>query len=287
MNRRELTDQGTKYFGSSDHWRRLLALLQDPDPRNSHVHTYVYTSVHPESLHDILVAYFALRGWPLVRRINRIRPRPGIGALHGIEPEGKLHFDFHWIYKPDVGVTPADGIEGGSNLLMWNRFYIEEFNRSFPFRSVGPQEEEALRSYFSSRHWEEGLQFVSRPDVPHMHINVEVGVHPSAVAEHALEALKRRGWEVYYVCPNAFLMGTTYRGKLVFMGKKPEKVYDIGWKFNPDVTIRPAEETWMFPDRVGYDVMTDAMTAEETNKHPFVTLTPDEVSAVVEACAGR
>ena len=45
-------------------------------------------------------------------------------------------------------------------------------------------------------------------------------------------------------------------------------------------------ETWMFPERVGYDVMTDAMTEEETNKHPFVTLTPDEVSAVVESCAG-
>ena len=90
MNRRELTDQVTKYFGSSDHWRRLLALLQDPDPRNSHVHTYVYTSVHPESLHDILVAYFALRGWPLVRRINRIRPRRVSGPFTGSSPRGSF-----------------------------------------------------------------------------------------------------------------------------------------------------------------------------------------------------
>ena len=31
---RELTD----YFGGSHHWRRLVAMLQDPDPRNAHVH---------------------------------------------------------------------------------------------------------------------------------------------------------------------------------------------------------------------------------------------------------
>ena len=85
MDRQGLVDEIVDYFNASDDWRRRLALLQDPDPRGSHVHTYVYTSVHPESLEPILRRYFDMLGSPIVRRINWIRPRPNIGDLHGCE----------------------------------------------------------------------------------------------------------------------------------------------------------------------------------------------------------
>ena len=284
MDRQALVDEIVDYFNASDHWRRLLSLLQDPDPRGSHVHTYVHTSVHPESLELILRRYFDMVGAPIVRRINWIRPRPNVGALHGIEPRGRLHFDFHYIFNDGVGLRPADGVENGSNLLHWDRHYIEDFNSQFSFRSVGPGEAGALRRYFSSEHWEEGLRIAARDDAPHMHINVETSVHPDAVAHYALDALDERGWEVYYVCPNAFLLGDGYTGKLVFMGKNPEKVYDIGWKYNPDVTIKATEVAWMFPELIGYDVMTTQMTEEELGLHPYVKLTTDEISRILDAC---
>ncbi|RMF93737.1 MAG: hypothetical protein D6736_01260 [Nitrospinota bacterium] len=284
MERKELLNDVIAYFRSSDHWRRTLALLQDPDPENTHIHSYVYTSIHPESLEEIIVRYFAMRGWPSVRKIDWVRPRPGLGSLHGIEPQGKPHFDFHWIYKPDVGVQAADGIENGSNLLIWNRWYIEEFYRDFPFRQAGPAEEEALRQYFSSAHWEKGLEIVMAPNTTHMHFYVEASLHPDVIRQFALAALRERGWKVYYVCPNIYLVGKEYTGKLVFMGQEPEKVYDIGWKFNPDVIIKPTEIPWNFPEPIGYDVITWEMIEEEINQHPYLKLTPEEISSVVEAC---
>jgi hypothetical protein len=247
----------------------------------------VHTSVHPESIHDALVGYFDIRGWPLTRPINRIRPRPGIGALHGIEPQGKVHFDLHWIYKENVGLEPADGVENGSNLLLWNSFYIEEFYRDFDFRPVGPEEETALREYFGSSHFLDGLDIAARDDVPHMHINIETSIHPNDFGRYALDALAERGWEVHYLCPNAYMLGGDYTGKLVFMGKKPEKVYDIGWKFNPEVVIKPTEHTWLFDKTVGYDVMTTAMTEAEVNAHSFVRLTDAEIASVLDALRAR
>ena len=114
-----------------------------------------------------------------------------------------------------------------------------------------------------------------------MHINVETSLHPDEIGRRALSALRTKGWEVDYLCPNAFLLGDRYVGKIVFMGKKPEKVYDIGWKFNPDTIIKPTDHAWMFPDSVGYDVMTSEQFEAELGRHSYVKLTNEEVAAVV------
>ena len=281
MDRHNLVTETRDYFHGSDHWRRLVAHLQEPDPHNAHVHGYVNTSIHPDSLEKILRDYFAQRGWPLVRPINRVSARPGILDLHGIEPKGKVHFELLWTYKADVGIRPADGVESGSNLLLWNRVYIEDFYRSYRFRNVGPQAEEALSIYFESEHWLEGLEIAAQPNVPHMHINGETSLHPDEIGRRALRALGTKGWEVDYLCPNAFLLRDRYIGKIVFMGKKPKKVYDIGWKFNPDTIIKPTDHPWMFPDRVGYDVMTSEQFEAELGRHSYVKLTNEEVAAVV------
>ena len=281
MDRQTLVTEVQDYFRDSDHWRRLVAHLQEPDPQSAHVHAYVHTSIHPDSLEEILRRYFSLRGWPLVRTINRLRPRPGVLDLHGIEPEGKVHFELLWVYREGVGIRPADGVESGSNLLLWNRAYIETFYGSFPFRPIGPREEEALSLYFVSEHWRKGLEIAERPNVPHMHINVETSVHPDVIGRHALEALRTKGWKVDYLCPNAFLLRDRYIGKIVFMGKEPQKVYDIGWKFDPDTIIRPTDHTWMYPDRIGYDVMTSEQFEAELDLHSYVKLTDEEIAAAI------
>jgi len=283
MDRRFLIEQVGDYFAASDHWRRLVSLLQEPQPRKAHVHSYVYTTIHPDSLETILRRFFASRGWPIARRINRIRPKPGIMALHGIEPEGKVHWDLHWLYKQGVGVAPAHGVENGCNLHLWNCHYIDDFYSRFPFRDVGSAETDALRAYFVSDHFEHGLDIAAQENVPHVHINVETSIHPDIVGRFALEAIDRRGWSVYYLCPNVYLLGDDYVGKVVCMGRKPEKVYDIGWRFNRDVVIQPATSAWLFPDRIGYDVMTTEQFEQELAQDEYVTLTEDEIDAVMPA----
>jgi hypothetical protein len=281
MKKEELIEGIVEYLRPSDHWRRLLAALQDPDPQRTHIHAYVDTCLHPNSLEEIIKGYFQLMGWPSTRRIDHMSPKSGMGSLHGIEPQGKPHLDFQWFYHPQVTLRPTQGGEGGSNLLVWNRWYIDNFYSDFEFQKTGPAEEREIREYFNSNHWKGGLELAIHPDTTHLHINVEMSVHPDKVGEFAEQALQARGWKIWYVCPNVYLVKGKYRGKLVFMGKEPEAVYDLGWQFNPDVVIGPTTKEWIFPDHVGYDIWTRAML-EEVMSHPYVELEPDEIQRVLD-----
>ena len=286
MERQALLEEVIDYFAYSDHWHRLCAVLPDPDPQGSHLHAYVKTSVHPDSLETIMTGYFDRLGWPSIRKIDHMSPKAGMGSLHGIEPEGKLHFDFQWFFQEDVGLRPLDGGESGCNLLVWNRWYINQYYRQFPFREFGKDEKNVVEAYFKSNHFMKGLEFPVMPTTCHMHINVHSSVHPDVIQPHAEEALRREGFQIYYTCPNVYLVDGKYRGKLVFMGKKPEVVFDIGWKFTPEVVIAPAWEPWIFEDHPGYDVWTSAMLAEVMNER-YVRLSDEEIAAVLNACYFR
>ncbi|NQU04267.1 MAG: hypothetical protein HQ589_08980 [Syntrophaceae bacterium] len=285
MDRKDLLNEVKYYFAESDHWRRLCAALHgDPDPEGSHVHSYIKTSVHPDSLEAIMVQYFDRMGWPSVRKIDHMAPKAGMGSLHGIEPKGKPHFDYQWFFNKDVGLKPCDGGESGCNLLVWNRWYINQFCRQFPFREVGPEEEKRLEAYFKSDHFLKGLEFPVMPTTNHMHINVHSSVHPDYIQRYAEAAFTRETLKIYYTCPNVYMAdGKNYRGKLVFMGEDPEVVFDIGWLFTPDVVIEPAMETWIFEANPGYDVWTQNMLDDVMNED-YVRLTDGEIQEVLDAC---
>ncbi|UCE54529.1 MAG: hypothetical protein JSV31_03545 [Desulfobacterales bacterium] len=285
MERKDFLNEVKYYFAESDHWRRLCAALQgDPDPEGSHVHAYVETSVHPESLEALMTGYFERLGWPSARKIDHMAPKRGMGSLHGIEPKGKPHFDYQWFFNKDVGLKPLDGGESGCNLLVWNRWYINQFYLQFPFREVGFEEEDALEDYFKSDHFIKGLEFPVMPTTNHMHINVNSSVHPDYIQKYAEAALEQEGIKVFYVCPNVYLAdGKNYRGKLVFMSQEPEVVFDIGWKFTPEVIIEPAWEAWIFEENPGYDVWSQDLLDEVMNED-YVRLTGDEIKEVLDAC---
>jgi hypothetical protein len=283
MERKEVVEEVKEYFSDSDHWRRLCASLQEPEPQLAHIHAYVETSVHPASLEALIVGYFERMGWPSTRRIDHMSPRPPLGSLHGIEPRGKPHFDFHWIYRADVGIRPTEGGESGCNLLVWNRWYIESFCKRFKFRDAGPREHDALRDYFRSDHFMRGLEIAKSPSTTHMHININTSIHPNEIQRHAEEALSRMGWRIDYTCPNVYMVKGRYRGKLVFMGRDPEVVFDIGWNLKPEVIIEPALEKWIFEEEPGYDVWTKAML-DEVMKEDYITLTEGEIDYILRAC---
>lgn len=283
MERKMLLAEVKYYFVESDHWRRLCAALQDRDPKSSHIHAYVDTSVHPDSLEAVMTGYFERMGWPSVRKIDHMAPKAGMGSLHGVEPKGKPHFDFQWFFHKDVGLRPCEGGESGCNLLVWNRWYINQFYGQFPLREVGAEEEKILEEYFKSDHFLKGLEFPVMPTTNHMHINVHSSVHPDYIQKYAEAAFQREGLKIYYTCPNVYLVGGKYRGKLVFMGQEPEVVFDIGWKFTPGVVIEPAWEPWIFEANSGYDVWISDMLAEVMNED-YVRLTGEEVQEILNAC---
>jgi hypothetical protein len=283
MERKTLLAEVKHYFSDSDHWRRLCAALHDPDPHGCHIHAYVETSVHPDSLEAIMTEYFWRMGWPSSRKIDHMAPKAGMGSLHGIEPEGKPHFDYQWFFQKDVGLRPCEGGESGCNLLVWNRWYINEFYRQFPFRALKSSEEKLVEDYFASDHFLKGLEFPVMPTTNHMHINIHSSVHPDVIQKYAEAAVAREGLKVYYTCPNVYLVHGKYRGKLVFMGQSPEAVFDIGWQFMPEVIIEPAWEPWIFETNPGYDVWTADMLAEVMNED-YIRLDDNEIAAVLDNC---
>jgi hypothetical protein len=283
MERQTLFAEVSHYFSDSDHWRRLCAALQDPDPHGCHIHAYVETSVHPDSLEAVMTEYFRRLGWPSSRKIDHMAPKAGMGSLHGIEPEGKPHFDYQWFFNQDVGLKPCEGGESGCNLLVWNRWYINEFYRQFPFRTLGSSEEKVVEDYFTSDHFLKGLEFPVMPTTNHMHINLHSGVHPDVIQKYAEAAFAREGLEIYYTCPNVYMVQGKYRGKLVFMGRSPEVVFDIGWQFMPEVIVEPAWEPWIFEAHPGYDVWTSDMLAAVMDE-AYIRLDDAEIAAVLDNC---
>lgn len=211
MDRSKLIEEVKEYFVNSDHWSRLCAALQDPDPQGTHIHSYVETSVHPDSLEAIMKGYFEKKGWPSSRKIDHMAPKTGMGSLHGVEPKGKPHFDYQWFFNKDVGLRACEAGESGCNLLIWNRWYINHFYGRFPFRKVGAKEEKALKDYFKSDHFRKGIEFPVKPTTNHMHINVHTGVHPDVINQFAQEAFGREGIKTYYTCPNVYLVSGKYR----------------------------------------------------------------------------
>lgn len=289
MERAQVVEGLIGYF-KGDHWRRLMAAeTMDSDPQNTHIHAYVETCVHPGDLEQLICGYLQSRGVPSARRIDYLAPRPRVlGSLHGIEPQGKAHFDWNWFYNPEValaGTTGGEKGESGCNLLVWNKAYVEEFYADYPFRTeLSTTEERVLRDYFRSDHWQKGLDLVIPPRSNHGHFNIHTSVHPDLIKKYALEALDTVGWKVYYVCPNVFLVSGKYTGKLVFMGQEPEAVYDIGWLFKPDVIIEPAWEEWNWNSYVapGYDLCPEEHLQEIMSK-PYVKLSDAELQKVLDA----
>ncbi len=284
MERKALLEDVKSYFVSSDHWRRLCASLVDPDPTGTHIHSYVETSVHPESLETLIKGYFELLGTPSTRKIDHMAPKAGMGSLHGIEPLGCPHFDYQWFFNKDVGLRALESGESGCNLLIWNRTYINRFYKQFPFRTVGTKEEKAVEAYFKSEHFLKGLTYPVMPTTNHMHINIHTSVQPYFIQKYAEDAFKREGITIFYTCPNVYMVNGKYRGKLVFMSKNPECVFDIGWKFDPSVVIEPAMEPWIFKEEPGYDVWTQAMMDDVLKGGVFVRLTDDEIHEILQAC---
>lgn len=295
---RETVVKGLIDYLKGEHWRRTIAMLaQDPDPHYTHAHVYVETCVHPQDLERLICGYLERRGMPSSRRIDYVNPSlvpdSETGSLHGIEPKGKPHFDLQWFYNPSVvlaGTQELHKMERGCNVIGWNRWFIQEFYSDFSFRSVGPAEQEALEKYFRSEHWLIGMEMATRPETRHLHVHVYTSLHPEVIQGFAEKSLAEHGHKIYYTCPNVYGK-RELTGKLVFMGQEPEVVFDLAWKFRPEVVIEAARDPWgpgAWParDLPGYTHIT-AQMIEPTMQKPYVVLGDAEVDEVLDSVAPR
>ncbi|MCL4440750.1 MAG: hypothetical protein M1609_09250 [Firmicutes bacterium] len=250
-------------FFQSDYWAQVEKHLNNPDTH--HVHVYVNTSIEPRDLEKALQAYLDARGWGRRRKIDHMAPKLGTGALHGIHPHGKPHFDIMFNYKADAVLEPMDPLDGemGSNLVAWGTEYMNNYLQNYHFRPFDEAAGKALEDYFRSEHWHKGLETVLPDENVHVHINTETSIDPQKIKEYALQSLAARGWDIEEAVQCVFIAkGAYYQGKIVFLSNKPEKVFDISWKYNAKVYIIPTEDWIVWKDQAGCDVWTKQMLRE-------------------------
>lgn len=284
--RQDLVDGIVDYF-TSDHWTHFLDHhLDPPDDEIWHAHSYVETSIHPDSLEPIMEAYFDSIGHGLVREIDYLTPYGRTyGSLHGVHPDGLPHFDWFFRFNSDAVLTPARDSWGeeGQNALSWGKEYMDDYYAQFDFRPVGPPEEATIRSYFASRHWKQFMNLVTASDVIHVHCNVRLNFDPKVLELLAREELEKQGWTIDKVVPNVYNVDGSYVGKLVFLGRWPELVYDIGWQYDPETLIERADEPLMREDAPdGFDWCLTSEFNELIARDEYIELTDAERQAVID-----
>lgn len=243
------------YFGSN-HWRDFCRALEGDV---WHAHLYIETSVHPDSLTAVIEKYFQTVGRPLLRTVDYLTPNAtsSFGALHNIHPTGLPHFDIFFRHSDSdlIAPMPPSEAEGGKNALFWGRSYMDGFYSKFEFRAIGDAEERQIREYFKGKHWKDTINRILDPDVIHLHCNLVINFDPKILEFMVKEELRAQGWTIDKVVPNVFLVNGTYTGKLVFLGRSPERVYDFGWKYDKDALLEPSTEYWNRDDvPLGFDI---------------------------------
>ena len=279
--------QGVIEFFKGDHWQSFIKNhLSYPHSEKDlfHSHIYVEMNVHPTSLYPIMYAFWQKKGYPMERCIDPQAPKPKQAGLHGCAPTGVTDFDFFFRFNKDVvlGAMPLDAPEAeyGHNALSWGKDFQDEFYKKFAFKAVGPREVAEIKAWFRSKHWKECLMHTMNPTVTHCHCNVELSINPDVLTAYAIQDLASRGWVVERALPSVYDVKGTYTGKTIYLVGYPEKVFDICWRYNPDVTIRRATESWIF-DTPGFDNWYISSYNKVIEDGDFYMMTDDEIKEVI------
>jgi hypothetical protein len=279
-------------------------ITQTDDPM-LHIHIYVESSVHPDSLAKLLEGVHKLKGVPLDRGIQ-FSGVPGVGLTINTQPvdvkTGRFlaNYELFWFYNPDGLLAPAvlrpdidvsqhpmyKEVQEG-NLYGWGKKFMDDYLKQFDFKCVGPNEEMEIRRYFKTDHFKKWLRLMNDPIADHVHCNVEINFHPWILKMYAVEALEEVGLKVDWVIPNVFVVPPgKYQGKLIFLGAYPEWQHDICWDYNPDVVIRPTTKPF-----VGVRPAPDGDFSFDLNLHrdweavleagEYLKLTDEEISEIL------
>lgn len=282
LDEEHLIEAVASYF-RSEHWKRAVEVLSITDEPIYHAHVYIETQIHPMSLEEIVKGYFKKTGRPVHRKIEIFTSGQvaDSGSIHGIEPEGMPHFDLLWKYSPSTILGPAPRAE---NVEYWGQTFMNEFYTKYPFKQeLTAQLSADIDAYFESAAFKKYCELNEHPDVVHIHANVETSVHPDQIRAAALKAMRERGWDIEEAVPVAFQMRGQMHGKIVFIGNKPEKIFDIAWSFNPAVTLIPSTRYWLTTEDPTYDARTMRELPLLLKRDPYRLLSIRQIEAAIAA----
>jgi len=279
MEKKKVIEKVVDYF-RSDHWQNFLNLLNDPPEEVYHAHFWMENAIEAHSLVKLMDRYLKKIGWEVDRKIDLMSGPGGPAGLHCVHPNGgrdrwTLTFDMFWYFNAEsiLAPSPPERGEMGKSFVWWGKTYMEDFLKKFQFRPVGKKEEKEIEGYFQSKHFKELLRHIPDFSITHMHANFEINFDPYIFKLYMRESLKEVGFRVQWTLPCVFHVPEGYRGKIVFLMTYPEVVWDIAWKFNPAVTIKPSEEVFIFDtNHPGFDMSKDS----------YIKLDDEEINDIIQ-----
>jgi len=237
-----ICDAVVSYFESDD-WKELVKnMARGKEVR--HAHIYADSILHPEPLLKIVEEYFKARGLPLQRKIYLLTP----GAIHGMTDIYNIHPKPDWghcelilRYSKDYVLAPmvAGATRTGKSVEVWDDEYMERHYAKYNFKTkLTSEEEKDLIGYFNSPEWELQYIFMMAGSNRHTHSLVETSIHPELLNEYGVKAVEAKGFEVTKAVSIVYGLRNFDVGKITYLLRKPEVMFELEWDYNPNVSIR-------------------------------------------------
>jgi len=225
------------YFQSRQ-WRDLLDLLAR---RSDVLHAHVYTAsiLHPHDVASVIEAFFAKRGEALKRQIRFLSHGHGVTNIYNIQPSpDSAHFEVFMTFNENA-VLEADNNRPGAALEAWDTSFMHTYYDRFQFHTPSVEEEEAIRTYFLSEHWQQAYDFMMETGSLHCHVPVRMSIHPDRVIAIGREVMAEKGWVVGRAVSIVYRWRGLDQGKIVFLLARPEIVLELEWDFDSDALLAP------------------------------------------------
>lgn len=289
MNRKEMLDEIVEYF-NGEQWMETIRLWKQTEEPVYHVHVFVDTCIQYKVLEKIMLKSMEKHGLVLDRKIDYVG-NPGKGALHGVHPlkDGFAPLtDWFFAYSKDCYLKPSDPSqgEGGKNLIWWGKEYMDQWFSQFDFKCVGYDEECEIQKYFKSYQWKKLGYYIPRfreLGISHLHCNVEINFDPKVLDMFARREMEKMGWVIANATPCVYKVNGQYRGKITYSMAYPQEVFDIAWKYNEEVVIRPSTEAFVFPEDPWFDIIyDDAFDETAVRAGEYYELTDEELTYVYD-----
>lgn len=265
------------YF-AGPHWTKFVETLERAGGDDIlHAHIYTDTTVHPQSLSEIICRYYAeLRGRRIQRGVRILSAyRKGGADIYNVLPEGLCHHEMIIRWNEEVVLEPMSprATRQGATVEYWDTAFMERYYSQFQFRPCGPEEERQVRAYFQTDEWYKAVRFMQEGGL-HNHALVESSIHPLDVLRIAREEIERRGWVVGRAVSVVYPMYGQDYPKLTFLLNRPELVLEIEWEYNPDVIFQPGREAFILP-------VTTQKVESEMAGFPWIVLSERDVDDVL------
>ena len=279
-----IVERVVDYFTNDITWKLFMNNLAR-GKELLHGHPFIDSILHPEPVRKVIKGYLETHGLHLLRepflRGGRV---PGRVVIQDIYPEGTAFFEVITRYSKEqvLASTIPSATSNNRNPDLWDREWSERGYAQFDWKTkLTAEDEKDLIAFFNSPEWEALCRFGYDEKGQHAFLRIETSIHPQIIQEFEAKAFEARGWE-FSRSVSFPGFANPASGSILSLMKKPElstSAVNMGWRFNPDVSIKPVSVTEPITEKVTEADLVPAMAGIE-----YIEVDDEAVQEIIELC---